>query len=89
LSSDLPAQRRRLVTQHEDLSVLRRLAPAEHAESAHRHPQDQVEQSQSNEPAIMPDRLRRRTSRSSTADEVVGTDRVRSVSAEDHIRDSA
>jgi len=62
-----------LVAQEEDLSVLRRGAGGEQAEPADDRPQDQVEETQGHEPAIMPDRLHRRTSRSKAADEAVGT----------------
>jgi hypothetical protein len=81
-SSDLPAQHRQLMTQDEDLRVLRRAAADQQAEQAHRPTQDQVQQSESHESAIMPHRLRQRTTRSEPTEDIVGTHRVATVGAD-------
>jgi hypothetical protein len=65
-----------LVAQDEDFGVSRRTVVGEQAEPADHRPQDQIEESQGREAAIIPDRLHQRTSRSQGEDEVVGTHKV-------------
>jgi hypothetical protein len=76
-SGDLPAQHGQLMAQDEDLRVLRRAAAGDQAEPTHRSTQDQVQQSERHEPAIMPDALRQRTARSDRMDDILGTHRLR------------
>ena len=73
----MPAQHGQLMAQDEDLRVLRRAAAGDQAESTHRPTQDQVQQSERHEPAIMPDALRQRTARSDRMDDILGTHRRR------------
>jgi hypothetical protein len=61
------------VAQDKDLRLLGRVAAGQHVEPLHRAAQDQVQQSESHEPAIMPDRLHRRTTTSDSLDQVFGT----------------
>ena len=65
------------MAQDENFGVLGCATAGEQAEPADHRPQDQVEESQGHEHAIMPDRLHQRTSRSQAADEVVGTHRAK------------
>jgi hypothetical protein len=65
-----------LVAQEKDFGILGRLATDEQADPLDDRAQDQVEQSQCHESAIMPDRLCEGMTRPDRVDEVLGTHRL-------------